>query len=388
MGMAVTHRPGSARDPDGKAAIVAAIVIGTVSPSILTMMPVVVQAFVDKAGLSEAQSGFVASIEVLGILISTIGFTAIQRRVRWSRAAMAGLALFAASNMASTLFTGFPLLASIRFSAGIGAGMAIAISFGALALTRHPDRWFGWLVASVLTYAGLGLWFVPVIYKLGGLTALMASFTGIGLAALAVAAFVTDGRTTEATPAKAMAPPTLKLHVSALLTLFLFFLGYALLWTYMNLIGADSALTEEKISIALTGSQAFGVLGAIMIAIAAEPIERRFGRRNTLGVLIFIGASGTAAFVLHQSFVLFCILNAVFQFTWNAGQPALLGAVAAADSSGRLVTTAVPMQFLGYTIGPALAALLVKHGHAPLVWVSAALIVISFAALQPLTARR
>jgi hypothetical protein len=30
----------------------------------------------------------------------------------------------------------------------------------------------------------------------------------------------------------------------------------------------------------------------------------------------------------------------------------------------------------------------VKHGHAPLVWVSAALIAISFAALQPLTARR
>jgi hypothetical protein len=83
---------------------------------------------------------------------------------------------------------------------------------------------------------------------------------------------------------------------------------------------------------------------------------------------------------------MFCALNAVFQFTWNAGQPALLGAIAGADPSGRLVTAAVPMQFLGYAVGPALAAILLNAGLSAVILVSAFLIAVSYVPLLPLTA--
>jgi hypothetical protein len=374
--------------PDAPTAIAAAIVIGALSPSILTMMPVVVQAFVERAGLTEAQGGLIASIEVLGILASTIGFSFLQGRLRWSRAAMAGLGIFACANLASAALSGFVALAIIRFAAGLGAGMSIGAGFVALAITRHPDRWFGWMIAAVLSYAGLGLWFVPIIYRAGGLSALMCGFAAVGLLAMVAAAFIADGRPVQGRFGGPQSAPPLVLRVSALLTLFLFFLGYGIIWTYMTLVGDASGLTEQQSSIALTASQLFGIIGAIAVAVAAEPIERRIGRRGALAIIISLGTAGTACFSLHQSFVLFCALNGLFQFTWNAGQPALLGAVAAADQSGRLVTAAVPMQFLGYTVGPAIASLLVKGGISPVIWVSAGFIAVSFVALLPLTAQR
>jgi len=374
------------RGPDAPAAIAAAIVIGALSPSSLTMMPVLVQAFVERAGLTEAQAGLVASIEVLGILASTIGFSFLQFRLRWSRAAMAGLGLFICANLASTEVSGFAALACLRFAAGLGAGMSIATGFVALAITRHPDRWFGWMIAAVLGYAAIGLWFVPIIYRAGGLAALMCGFACVGLLGMIAAAFITDGRPAEG-PLGGPAAAPLLLRASALLSLFLFFLGYGIIWTYMTLVGNASGLTEQQSSIALTSSQIFGIFGAIAVALAAEPVEARIGRRGALAIIICLGTAGTACFSLHQSFVLFCALNGVFQFTWNAGQPALLGAVAAADQSGRLVTAAVPMQFLGYTVGPAIAALLVKGGISPVIWVSAGFIAVSFLALLPLTGK-
>ncbi len=380
--------PGRAgRSPDDSLAIAAGIAIGALSPSILTMMPVVVQAFIERGGVTEAQGGLVASIEVFGILLSTSFFAMIQGKIKWSYAAMFGFAAFVAANLASAHLSGFLPLATMRFAAGIGAGQPIAVSFAALAITRHPDRWIGWMVAAVLSYAGLGLWFIPLIYKLAGLPALMYCFAAMGLVGFSAAFFATGGRMQHEGGASACAPPIrLGRRISALATVFLFFVGYAVIWTYMALLGSHGRLSDDQVSLALTVSQLFGVLGAVTVAVGAEPIERRFGRRTTLAMLIILGAGTTAAFGLSQHFLLFCALNAVFQFTWNAGQPALLGAIASADPSGRLVTAAVPMQFLGYAIGPALAAVLLNIGLPAVILVSAFLIAVSYVPLLPLTA--
>jgi len=380
-----TERAG--RAPDNGLAIAAAIAIGALSPSIMTMMPVVVQAFIERGGVTEAQGGHVATVEVLGILFSTSLFAISQAKVNWSYVAMGGFAAFIAANVASAHVSGILLLATMRFVAGLGAGQPIAVSFAALAITRHPDRWIGWMIAAVLSYAGLGLWFIPMIYKLAGLPTLMYCFAAVGFVGFIAALFATSGRVQHGGGSSASQRPIrLARRISALATVFLYFLGYATIWTYMALVGSNGRLSDGQVSVALTVSQVFGVLGAVAVAVGAEPIERRLGRRTTLAMLIILGVITTAAFGFTQHFLLFCVLNAMFQFTWNAGQPAMLGAIAGADPSGRLVTAAVPMQFLGYTIGPALAAVLLNKGLAAVILVSTLLIAVSYLPLLPLTA--
>ncbi len=370
-----------ARLPDSTGAIVAAILLGVIGPAVIVMMPGIVQGFVDHAGLSERQAGFAASVEVAGILAGTTGFAIFGDRIRWTRACQLALLTIVAANLGSIGVTRFPALCAIRFLAGLGSGVIIAASFAALGLTRRPDRWFGLLIAGVLAYAAAGLWFMPALYRIGGLSALMIAFALAGALGLSVAHQLPNGRGAATVSAARVGRG---LTASAMGSLALFVLGYGVIWTYMALIGHENALDDQEIAHALTVSQFFGVAGAMAVVLLANRIAGRSARIIMIGGVAGAGALGTAAFTLPQSPDLFLVLNGLFQFTWNAGQPAILGAIAVADRSGRLLMIAVPMQFVGSAIGPALAALLLAAGYMPVILVSAALIGVGFVVALPM----
>jgi len=373
---------------DAPMAIIGAIVVAALTPVIMTMTPVIVEAFMSGAYLSNQQAGVTASVETGGILVATLCFAILSTRVRYSRLAMIGLVLFASANLVSIKMASFGALTGVRFVAGFGAGLAISAGFGALALTKSPDRWFGWLNAAVLGYASVGLWLAPSMGKADSYSALMLLFAAAGIAALFGACYMVDGAVEYACHADETSAVPLMVRLSAIGCIFLFSLGFSTSFTYMALVGEASGLSDNQNAIALTSAELVGIVASVLVAVFATPIEHKLGRRLVIGAIVVMGTGGTALLVLHQSFWLFCVLNGVFQFSWNAGQPALMGALSGADQSGRLVVVSTPFQFAALALGPMLAALLIIGGYAAVSLVSAAIIATTLLPLWCLTRPR
>jgi len=110
--------------------------------------------------------------------------------------------------------------------------------------------------------------------------------------------------------------------------------------------------------------------------------EIRFGRLLPLA----IGITGSAASVYYLVGDIggaeYWIAVCAFNFLWNLSMPYLLATLADFDNKGRMVVHGVSMQFIGYAVGPAIAAQLLGFGYnvinttAALLFVAAALLLL------------
>ena len=71
-------------------------------------------------------------------------------------------------------------------------------------------------------------------------------------------------------------------------------------------------------------------------------------------------------------------MGILFNFAWNLAQPLLSGVCSDADCRGRIVVAMGCIQTVGFGIGPALTATLLRgHDYGPSLWVSAAVLLVS-----------
>ena len=72
------------------------------------------------------------------------------------------------------------------------------------------------------------------------------------------------------------------------------------------------------------------------------------------------------------------IAGIAFNFAWNLAQPLLSGVCADADCRGRVVVAMGCIQTVGFGIGPALTATLLRgRDYGPSLWVSATVLIVS-----------
>jgi hypothetical protein len=68
----------------------------------------------------------------------------------------------------------------------------------------------------------------------------------------------------------------------------------------------------------------------------------------------------------------------LLNFAWNLAQPLLSGVCAIADSRGRVVVAMGCIQTVGFGVGPALAAMMLRgHDFSPAIWMSMIVLVMS-----------
>src|SRR6185437_9745017 len=99
--------------------------------------------------------------------------------------------------------------------------------------------------------------------------------------------------------------------------------------------------------------------------------------------LILSGVLSLASFGLlhgHVTATELMISGLLFNFAWNLAQPLLSGVCSDADCHGRVVVAMGCIQTVGFGIGPALTATLLRgHDYGPALWSSAAVLVVSLA---------
>jgi hypothetical protein len=248
-------------------------------------------------------------------------------------------------------------LAVIRTVTGLVEGGLIAIAVECIARSERPGR-SGGLFLSVQTLAQsvlAAILALVIIPKWG-------SAGGFGLlAAVSVAAFAAVPRLADdygplhasGTPTEA-APSRLQ-PITAVVTIFAFYLFVGAIWAYLEPLGGQSGIDAKTVGVIVSVSLLVQVIGAFA-ATVLEPHVRYpvvIGGAAIAGFLISIG------FAVGADLALFWLLSLATGFLWLFTMPWQITMTLAADP-GRKTALLVPAaQLFGAAIGPAAAAVFI-----------------------------
>lgn len=362
----------------------ALLLIHTIGPQTIIILPGLVQGYVEQVGMSEQDAGFLASVETWGMFIATFAMMVLVSRVRWRLLMAVSLVAMVLANLASTLTDSLFVLYVLRFIAGVGGGTIVAVSYAMIGQTTRMNRNFGWALFFVLLYGAIVFPLLPPVYSAFGIN---GAFVFFALFAVCGLPFVkglpdTGGGVSEADPDAVDLPTRYKtLAVGSML---LYFIGQIAVWSYFYRFGIRYGLGEQAVGSALSVSQFAGLAGALSVV--------AFSRRVRKDLALFIGIVGSAvvigAMFGTHAFIGFVAIACVYQFLWNMTHPYLLGALARFDPSGRLIVYGTAMQFLGIAVGPALAAMvIVQDSLANVLWLGIFFMLAAAAFILPPVAR-
>jgi predicted MFS family arabinose efflux permease len=330
------------------------IVVFTLGMSSPVVLPVWLPGAAEKFGLTAAQSGLVASLELACLAIASIAWATLSRRSRSTLWLVAALGLNLAANIVSYLAVDAATLIAARAVSGLSLGLALADITGRAARAPNPHRVFSFqqlgLIVFVFAFfstapkmvAAYGA-FTPFLYlavlNLLGLISLLWLPKREGQPEVAVI---------PGDPAPARRAPSSAVAMT-LAALSLTYLAQSAIWTYLAAAAGNAGVSLEVMGRVLAIGAAFNLL----VPIACERIGMRWGRVPPLVVgyagfglavfLLTVGA-GTAGFAVGS-----ISLNLLFL------TPFLLNTLAALDPSGRSASAAPAFFTMGGAVGPALA---------------------------------
>jgi len=374
---AITGDPLHRVEINSRPSVIAIVYLAVVGPCVFILQPGFVQGLVEHLGLTEQQAGIIASAEMFGLATTTVLLSFISSKVTWRNFVTICILICATGNLASLGQSDFNALAAIRFITGLGSGGIISLTFTMMGLTRRADRNFGYIIVWVLTYGAFGLLLMPMAYAtigMNGVLVFFAAFCALGL--VFVRHLPDSGDHVETTATSVGFSVALK--GSMLAAILAYNVGIGIVWAYLFLVGLDAGMAEQSVANALTVSQFLGIAGAFLAVI----FELRLGRLLPLAIGVIGGAGSVYYLVGDIRGAEYWIGVCGFNFLWNLSMPYLLATLADFDHRGRMVVHGVSMQFIGYAVGPAIAARLLGFGYdvinttAAILFVAAALLLL------------
>ncbi len=358
----------------------AVLLIHTIGPQTVIVLPGFVQGLVDYAGFSDKQAGFISSAEMTGMAGATVVMMFMVSRVNWRHVFLISLLLIVIGNFASIYVRDFTLLSALRFLVGVGGGWIVALSYAVFGMTRKPDRNFGFAILFVLIYGAVVFPAMPPAYESLGFTGVLVFFGAFAICGLPFVRFMpTSGEQAVDAVADAVDMPW-RLKFMALATMFLYFVGNFAVWSYFFRIGVGAGIDEQQVGNGLALSQIFGAAGALTTVI----VGARYGRAIPITAGIGLSIACVAYLLGPFGAFAFAAVASAYNYAWNMTHPYLLAAMASFDPSGKMVVYATAMQFLGVSVGPAFAATLITEGdYSSAIWLGLVLFVACTALILP-----
>ena len=331
-------------------ALIAGVTLGNGGANV---MPVFVDDFASRFGLSDSGAGLVAATQLMATAVVTL-LTA-KRAVRPGRVRMTrlGLALSGAGFLGAAAATDPVTLVLANLVLGAGLGAVYAAATAALAATDDADKASAVTISGVVGVTALLIMGVPAAnHELGEGT----GFLLMALCCLVAGPLVRrlpDGPAGPTAPGDASAGTGVTTTAKPSVVLLL---GTALLWTvtqgawsYASVLGRQhTGMSHSAVSAVLAISSVVALVGAVVGPVAA----RSFGRMRSMAVFVTAQALAMAALVLTHDPVLFTVAAVLWQACQLAVLVQMLAAAALIDPTGRLVASLSGAGALGTGIGP------------------------------------
>ena len=117
-------------DVNSTVSLLSIIYLAVIGASVFIVQPGFVQGLVAFYGFGEQQAGYIASVEVWGIALTTVVLALGGHNYSWQKILRVSVILFAVGNLASLVTAQFTAFAALRFLTGLGAGGLVAALAG------------------------------------------------------------------------------------------------------------------------------------------------------------------------------------------------------------------------------------------------------------------
>jgi len=360
--------------------LVATILIHTIGPQTVLLLPGFVQGMVEYIGFSDQQAGYVVSAELWGMTVATIAMMFLVSRVNWRYMFLLSLGILIAGNFLSIFLMDYSTFLVIRFFTGLGGGAIVALSYATFGLTAKADRNFGLGIMFVLVYSAVVYPFMPSIYAAVGMEGMLAFFSLFAVVGLPFVRQMPISGAEYAEIDKRAVNIGWSRKSLALAAICIYFVANFVVWTYIFRIGVSAGITEQQVANGLSVSQFLGIAGAFTAAV----VGARIGRSIPIALGILAGTIPLMFLFGLNSAITYAVVVSVYQFAWNMTHPYLLAAMASFDPSGKMVVYATAMQFVGVSIGPTVGAIAIStDGYENVLLIAVVLLIVSLALILP-----
>lgn len=362
--------PGGVGVEQPLAAIVAAMILGTVAFMILGIQPVLLGALVEAGRLTNHALGKVATLETLALAIgAAVGPPLLRRGGIRAKIALASVAL-AALNLADFWAASPAPIYVLRTACGALEGLLLAGAILVVTYSRNPERMNGLF---------LGLTTAPQIaatYLLSALAfprfgpnagfAMMAALAALG----AASALALSDRTTAAAQAMGRAEgvwtPWVVLALAAIL---LQNAAIGAAWNYVEQIAHQADISNQVVGLALSAGLSFQLVGALGVAW----IGWRFNHKLMLAAGCALQALDVIVLASFHAPMVYLGACCVFGLLWLALLPYEMKLLIELDRTRQVAMILSPASLIGLSIGPFFGSLLVRETDvSPAFWFAAA----------------
>ena len=334
--------------------------LSLVAALIGNIQPVFLGALAETFGLSGRQLGFVGGAELGGSCLASLTAIYWFQRAQIRTLAVFAIAVAAVGNIMSTWAVDYSALLLARFTIGfLGSGVLYAFTLGLIGQLENPDRLIAIAIVTQVVSLAIGMACVPLLMARWGLMGVTCTLALLFLTALICVPLL---------PMRARAERVLSkesgrlafLPLGLLLSLIIFCVGLGAVWPFIERMGNSAGFSMVEVGNALALSGLLGGLGAGVAAL----LGLRLGRLLPVTIAITLGLLAGFILATRSDWASYIIAIALFNFAWNLTFPYLMGAIAAADISGRFMVLIPAAQTGGYATGPVLVGLfLVDDGY-------------------------
>ncbi|USX11380.1 MFS transporter [Oxalobacteraceae bacterium OTU3CAMAD1] len=324
----------------------------------LVALPVWVGTLISKYGLDPQQAGGLATLFLVGAVLSSLFFAPRLSRYNGRLAATCGFGLTVLSFLALSMTRDYTVMMALHALAGASAGCALSFTHGTIGRSADPHRLFA-LVGVAIGFFALAFFAVApqLVANFGG-GALFQLFAAI----MAVATLATAVGFPQS-------PPSVKLsgHVPAAGRLdpavwcVVFGIGclalvQSMTFSFVERIGIDHGFGFAAVS---------GVLIAVgLVNLVPAPMAVLLQRRLSANRVMLAGPVVQAAIVMtithSATFPFYAVATSMLVGVLIFTHTFAFGAIAALDPSGRAAAATPATLMTGAAIGPLLGGTLVK----------------------------
>jgi len=331
--------------------------------------PFLIGAVVDGLGFSEFQAGTISSLEIVAAAVTGILIAPFINRISLVRLAITGGITASCLQFLSAVISDFQVMLAVRLLVGIALGLAFAAATAAAAATANPNRVLGSAVS--MSFVFLVFIFFPGLGMAVELNSQQGAFIMLGVVALLSTVtfrWLGDGRR-EPAPISSDSVNPRKGLITLLLIIALFNLATGPIWAFTERIGVDIGMGHVRIGTILGFTGISGIAGA---AIAAR-LSSRFGRTGPISLALALCGASALLLALGKSEWSFILGATLYFLGYSFLFPFLMGAGAAMDSSGRVVTAAAGFNQIVFAAGPAIGAVIAEFSSYEMIGVVGAM---------------
>jgi predicted MFS family arabinose efflux permease len=324
----------------------------------LLIMPFILVAMMQTAGISEATAGRLVTVELIFMAISSAIVSSRLRPGRSVRPVLAGAAVAVIfANVICAVAHSLAAFAVARALTGLGEGAVMAAASAAVCATANPHRLFSMIGTAVAVAASVALFAAPLLTQHAGPASLFWLLACVPLLLMPLLSRVPVLR---AVGDEGRGPRSEgRLAGAALLVAFLLlWCGASGLWVYAERIGTDQGLSPAEVGVWLAVGQLAGIPGPII----AAWIGPRLGLRASVALGCLGMALAAVLFILGGSGWTYGIGGCLASFWIMFVVPCFRTRMAGVDPGGRTVAASAGFYTIGFGAAPLVVAAIHTQG--------------------------